>query len=671
MKRPISSLSILLCIMVLAALLVSNQQVLALTATPSKTPTFTALPALPDLSVVSITEFTYTPATPTANPQGCWMPNQFPTIGLRVTIQNTGTVAAGTFAVNLNGSVLMVSSLAAGQTTTVDYMGQTLTRTRTATVDSTGLVAESDESNNTLTLNLSAATSTTTRTPLPTQCAPTKTPTIGIPNGVDLIISSITSAGSTPVCANQNRANIVVHNMGNTAAGTFSVSVNGTQYGVTGLGAGQSVTITVPLVSPITAVADSTSVIAETNEGNNSLTVNLPLPSQAPTCTPTPTITRTPTGPGLLPDLVISSITYVGSNPACTNQPKDNVVVSNIGNATAGAFYVSINGNQTPISGLAAGQSITLTVPATTSITTTADSTNTVSESNESNNTASANLPIPTQAPTCTPTFTATPTPSITRTPTPFCITATPERILVAPVTSPTSATTQVISVTLNNGVSVTITSEAGSFTSTTKVGNVFSVTINLVPNSTNHLQVSATVNASNLCAPYTVGTTVDSNGNPLTIVQSGSPVTPTITRTITPTRTLSITPVLNLAWNKPVTCSSVENTTTACAKAVDGNTTTRWSSAFADPQWISIDLGFSRPIGRVVLRWEAAYGKSYQIQTSNDGVTWTAIYVTTTGDGGVDDLSGLNANARYIRMFGTVRATQYGYSLWEFEVYQ
>jgi hypothetical protein len=201
-------------------------------------------------------------------------------------------------------------------------------------------------------------------------------------------------------------------------------------------------------------------------------------------------------------------------------------------------------------------------------------------------------------------------------------------------------------------------------------VGNVFSITINLVPNSANHLQVLATVNASNLCAPYTLGTTVDLNGNPLTIVQGNSPITPTITRTYTPTPTLSITPVLNLALNKPVTCSSVENTGTTCPKAVDGSTTTRWSSAFADPQWISVDLGIIRPISRVVLRWEAAYGKSYQIQTSNDGVTWTTIYVTTTGDGGVDTLTGLSASARYIRMFGTVRATQYGYSLWEFEVY-
>src|SRR6185295_6855128 len=48
----------------------------------------------------------------------------------------------------------------------------------------------------------------------------------------------------------------------------------------------------------------------------------------------------------------------------------------------------------------------------------------------------------------------------------------------------------------------------------------------------------------------------------------------------------------------------------------------------------------------------------------------WTTIFSTTTGDGGVDDLTGLSGSGRYIRMNGTVRATGYGYSLWEFEVY-
>jgi len=125
-----------------------------------------------------------------------------------------------------------------------------------------------------------------------------------------------------------------------------------------------------------------------------------------------------------------------------------------------------------------------------------------------------------------------------------------------------------------------------------------------------------------------------------------------------------------NLALNKPVTCSPTPEY--PCANAVDGNVGTRWSSAHQlDPQWIYVDLGATTTVTHVILRWEAAYGKSYQIQTSNDATNWTNIYTTTTGDGGVDDLTGLSGSGRYIRMNGTVRAlTAYGYSLWEFEIY-
>src|ERR1041385_653071 len=125
-----------------------------------------------------------------------------------------------------------------------------------------------------------------------------------------------------------------------------------------------------------------------------------------------------------------------------------------------------------------------------------------------------------------------------------------------------------------------------------------------------------------------------------------------------------------NIALNKPATSSSNENAGTTPNLAVDGNAGTRWSSAFSDPQWIQIDLGSTQSICHVKLTWEAAYGKSYQIQVSDNATSWTTIFSTMTGDGGVDDLTGLSGSGRYIRMNGTVRATQYGYSLWEFEVY-
>ncbi|MCW2942991.1 MAG: coagulation factor 5/8 type domain protein [Actinomycetia bacterium] len=89
-----------------------------------------------------------------------------------------------------------------------------------------------------------------------------------------------------------------------------------------------------------------------------------------------------------------------------------------------------------------------------------------------------------------------------------------------------------------------------------------------------------------------------------------------------------------NLALGKPTTASSVENAGAPASNATDGNTGTRWSSAFSDPQWLQVDLGATHSIDQVVLQWEAAYAKTYQIQTSNDGTTWTPICSTTTGTG-------------------------------------
>ncbi|WP_344615607.1 discoidin domain-containing protein, partial [Dactylosporangium salmoneum] len=123
-----------------------------------------------------------------------------------------------------------------------------------------------------------------------------------------------------------------------------------------------------------------------------------------------------------------------------------------------------------------------------------------------------------------------------------------------------------------------------------------------------------------------------------------------------------------NAALNKTATASSAENAGTPAASAVDGNAGTRWSSAFSDPQWIQVDLGASAQVCQVVLQWEAAYATAFQIQLSANGTTWTNAYSTTTGTGGTQTINA-SGTARYVRMNGTARATQYGYSLWEFEV--
>ncbi|MET9618417.1 family 20 glycosylhydrolase [Kitasatospora indigofera] len=125
-----------------------------------------------------------------------------------------------------------------------------------------------------------------------------------------------------------------------------------------------------------------------------------------------------------------------------------------------------------------------------------------------------------------------------------------------------------------------------------------------------------------------------------------------------------------DLAKGRTTTASSLEAPGLAAANATDGQSTTRWSSGYSDPQWLQVDLGATRAINEVKLSWQAAYGKAYQIQVSDDGTHWITIYSTTTSTGGVQDLTGLAGNGRYIRMNGTARGTGYGYSLWSFEVY-
>jgi hypothetical protein len=123
------------------------------------------------------------------------------------------------------------------------------------------------------------------------------------------------------------------------------------------------------------------------------------------------------------------------------------------------------------------------------------------------------------------------------------------------------------------------------------------------------------------------------------------------------------------LSQGRPATASSTENAGTPASNAVDGNTGTRWSSAFSDPQWIQVDLGTTATINRVVLNWEAAYASAYQIQVSANGSTWTTVHSTTTGAGGTESLA-VSGSGRYVRMYGTARHTGYGYSLWEFQVW-
>ncbi len=128
------------------------------------------------------------------------------------------------------------------------------------------------------------------------------------------------------------------------------------------------------------------------------------------------------------------------------------------------------------------------------------------------------------------------------------------------------------------------------------------------------------------------------------------------------------------IAVGKPVKASSsvtVDGTTYPASNAVDGLSETRWSSEFSDPQWLSIDLGKTNQISRVELEWEGACAKAYAIQLSLDGATWTDVFTTDKGKGGKEVVRFKPTAARFVRFSGTQRATRYGYSLWEFRIFE
>lgn len=125
-----------------------------------------------------------------------------------------------------------------------------------------------------------------------------------------------------------------------------------------------------------------------------------------------------------------------------------------------------------------------------------------------------------------------------------------------------------------------------------------------------------------------------------------------------------------NLAYKKQAVASSFSPEGGEAGAVADGSTGSRWSSRYADHEWVYVDLGASQEISSVVLHWETAYARAYSLQVSGDAQSWTDVYVNDTAKGGLETISFNPVKARYVRMLGRKRATEWGYSLYDFEVY-
>ena len=120
----------------------------------------------------------------------------------------------------------------------------------------------------------------------------------------------------------------------------------------------------------------------------------------------------------------------------------------------------------------------------------------------------------------------------------------------------------------------------------------------------------------------------------------------------------------------KPIAAASspAENDGMSASMTIDGKPATRWASKSEDGAWIQYDFGARTQVGYIKLLWENAYGKQYALRVSDDGQAWSQVRYVSAGQGGSEEFYNLGINARYIRLQGVARATQYGYSLFEVE---
>jgi hypothetical protein len=123
------------------------------------------------------------------------------------------------------------------------------------------------------------------------------------------------------------------------------------------------------------------------------------------------------------------------------------------------------------------------------------------------------------------------------------------------------------------------------------------------------------------------------------------------------------------LSQGRPTTASSTESAAFPASSATDGNAGTRWSSGFSDPQWLQVDLGSTATVTSVVLDWETAYATDFTVQLSANSTAWTTVATVAGGTGGRQTLN-VSGSGQYVRLSTTRRATQWGVSLIEFQVY-
>ncbi len=107
---------------------------------------------------------------------------------------------------------------------------------------------------------------------------------------------------------------------------------------------------------------------------------------------------------------------------------------------------------------------------------------------------------------------------------------------------------------------------------------------------------------------------------------------------------------------------------------AIDGNDWSRWESVQADPQYLIVTLNNIYIIYGLHVYWEGANAAEYTVDVSTNGLDWVTVYdyKTTPKQEARHDYLNLDVpvEALFVRINGTRRGSQWGYSIFTLEVY-
>lgn len=122
----------------------------------------------------------------------------------------------------------------------------------------------------------------------------------------------------------------------------------------------------------------------------------------------------------------------------------------------------------------------------------------------------------------------------------------------------------------------------------------------------------------------------------------------------------------LNLVEIKSAESSSIETTLLEAKNCIDKNLNTRWSSNWNDNQTLILDLGKACDVSKMILFWEMACAKNYNILCSANGKDWQNVFEQPNCSGGIEIIDFEKTQANYIKIDLLERDTRYGFSLWE-----